>query len=274
MQLRISNLRPTLAGSALLALMLLLTACGPLLPPPVPADPRPTPAQEVRPLNGHESGIARSEDEIERQRRQEAGTVLPPPEPADPRPTPTREVRPLNGPELIIAGSEDEIERRRRQWLQGAGTVLAQDGAGYFMDVQTARLRQKLAGTGVAVERIENTTTITFPGNTSFETNSARLDPAMEPVLGAIARVLNEYHQSLIVVTGHTDNLGDRDHNQRLSEDRALAVGQQLLAAGIPSGRMVLIGYGPDRPVTEVDTPEGRALNRRVELIVHPLVEP
>lgn len=229
MQLLISNRRPTLAGSALLALTILLTACGPLLPPPEPGDPHPTPVREVRPLNGHE---------------------------------------------LVIVRSEDEIERQRRHWLQGAGTNLAPDSVGYFMDVQTARLRQELAGTGVAVERKENATTITFPGNTSFETNSARLDPAMEPVLVAIARVLNEYRQSLIVVTGHTDNLGDRGHNQRLSEERALAVGQQLLAAGIPPGRMVLIGYGPDRPVAEVDTPEGRALNRRVELIVHPLVEP
>jgi len=175
---------------------------------------------------------------------------------------------------LVIARTEDEIERQRGQWLQGAGTTLAPDSVGYFMDVQTARLRQELAGTGVAVERKGNTTTITFPGNTSFETNSAHLDPAMEPVLGTIVRVLNEYRQSLIVVTGHTDSLGDRGHNQRLSEERALAVGQQLLAAGIPPGRMVLIGYGPDRPVTEVDAPAGRALNRRVELIVHPLVEP
>ncbi len=67
-------------------------------------------------------------------------------------------------------------------------------------------------------------------------------------------------------IQGHTDSVGDRNYNQKLSERRAETVKAYLVLYGIDVSRMTVRGFGPDRPVAENDTEEGRALNRRVEL--------
>lgn len=68
-------------------------------------------------------------------------------------------------------------------------------------------------------------------------------------------------------VTGHTDNVGLHDHSVKLSEARAAAVVDALVTAGIPRNRLGSAGAGPDSPIADNNTDEGRAKNRRVELI-------
>lgn len=71
-----------------------------------------------------------------------------------------------------------------------------------------------------------------------------------------------------MIVEGHTDSRGDEDKNQALSERRAAAVLKYLVNKGVESSRLESRGYGPDQPIADNDTPNGREQNRRVEFII------
>ena len=78
--------------------------------------------------------------------------------------------------------------------------------------------------------------------------------------------LLNRYPKMKIEISGHTDNRGTSEYNQRLSEDRARAVTNYLIDHGIDGRRLSYAGYGKSRPITTNDTEEGRQTNRRVEV--------
>ena len=101
-----------------------------------------------------------------------------------------------------------------------------------------------------------------------FETGSATLTPTSSTQLAALAAVLKAYPSVAVSVGGHTDNTGDAAANKRLSAERAAAVKQALLGGGIAATRITDEGYGPEKPIASNDTEEGRAKNRRVELVV------
>ena len=99
-----------------------------------------------------------------------------------------------------------------------------------------------------------------------FESNQAQLKPGSYAVLDEIAAGLLSQPKIVIEVQGHTDNTGDTDYNQALSERRAQAVARYLIDKGVPAERVVPRGYGLTSPVATNETAEGRARNRRVEL--------
>ena len=101
-----------------------------------------------------------------------------------------------------------------------------------------------------------------------FETGSATLTNTSSAQLTALAAVLKAYPSVAVSVGGHTDNTGDAAANKRLSAERAAAVKQALLGGGIAAARITDEGYGPEKPIASNDTEEGRAKNRRVELVV------
>jgi len=103
-----------------------------------------------------------------------------------------------------------------------------------------------------------------------FDFNQASLKPGAREKLSKLAGILLAYPGSYhIEVEGHTDAVGSQDYNQRLSEDRAQSVSSYLLGAGISSDRVVAVrGFGKLRPVATNDTPEGRQMNRRVEIVI------
>jgi outer membrane protein OmpA-like peptidoglycan-associated protein len=99
-----------------------------------------------------------------------------------------------------------------------------------------------------------------------FADGSARLLPESRAVLDTVIDVLWQFpHIKRIEVGGHTDNLGSREANVRLSETRARAVREAILASGIAPERIVAKGYGPDRPIAPNTSDDHRARNRRVE---------
>lgn len=98
-----------------------------------------------------------------------------------------------------------------------------------------------------------------------FETGSARLKPESFLTLDEIARIMGEYPAYSLIISGHTDNIGNADNNQVLSEDRARACKDYLTNAGIPARRMTHIGYGQTKARADNSTASGRRLNRRVE---------
>ncbi len=103
-----------------------------------------------------------------------------------------------------------------------------------------------------------------------FEPNSPVLKPSSYPALDRIAEFLKQNPSIRLRIHGHTDigSLEDPKHNQRLSEDRAINVRQYLIRKGISPDRLEAVGHGNTQPIADNSTPEGRALNRRVEFEV------
>jgi len=87
-------------------------------------------------------------------------------------------------------------------------------------------------------------------------------------VLAKLAGILLIMEELNLRVEGHTDSTGSADYNQRLSERRAASVRDFLAQHGVAMDRLVAVGYGMDRPVATPETKEGRAKNRRVEIVI------
>ena len=170
----------------------------------------------------------------------------------------------------VISG--DDSRERRKHALIGAGVgALAGGAVGYYMDRQEAQLREQLVNTGVQVVRQGDHIVLSMPGNISFATDSADLNSSFYSVLDSVALVLNEYDQTLIEIAGHTDNTGANAYNQELSVRRASGVADYLRSRKIVAMRTEAFGLGEAYPVADNSTPQGRQLNRRVELTLVPL---
>jgi|TARA_B110000238_G_scaffold197646_1_gene240617 outer membrane protein OmpA-like peptidoglycan-associated protein len=170
----------------------------------------------------------------------------------------------------LISGNSSR-ERRERA-LIGAGLgAIAGGGIGYYMDVQEAKLRQTLSGTGVSVTRDGDNIILNMPSNITFGVNSADISSDFYEVLDSVTIVVNEYDKTLIEVMGHTDNTGSEQHNQQLSDRRARSVTDYLASREINSVRLEAYGYGEGYPVANNDTDQGRAKNRRVEIALVPI---
>jgi outer membrane protein OmpA-like peptidoglycan-associated protein len=162
-------------------------------------------------------------------------------------------------------------DRAKRAAIGAGAGALAGAAVGGYMDIQEAKLRKELEGTGVSVTRVGDELVLNMPGNVTFALNSADIRSDFYSVLNAVAIVLREYSKTLIEVTGHTDSTGSDAYNQQLSEQRAESVGNYLVAQKIQRTRIVTKGLGPRFPIASNDTPEGRSQNRRVELRLVPL---
>ncbi|HEY8351390.1 MAG TPA: OmpA family protein [Sphingomonadales bacterium] len=168
---------------------------------------------------------------------------------------------------VIIGGSN-----KRKSALIGAGIgALAGAGVGAYMDAQEAKLRRQLQGTGVSVTRDGNNIILNMPGNITFDTDSPVIRADFDEVLKSVALVLKEYNKTYVDVIGHTDSTGSLAHNQRLSEQRAESVANALVARGVIRERIMTRGMGPNYPIADNATPQGRALNRRVEIALVPI---
>jgi OOP family OmpA-OmpF porin len=100
-----------------------------------------------------------------------------------------------------------------------------------------------------------------------FETGKADLKPESSAPIAEVAKLLKNDASLRLFVVGHTDNVGGFDANTKLSQDRAAAVVQALVARGVPASRLKATGVGPYCPVASNRTDEGKAKNRRVELV-------
>lgn len=114
-------------------------------------------------------------------------------------------------------------------------------------------------------------TVITLSGGVLFASNASTLLPTAVIKLNEVADALIKGNpDSNLVVEGHTDSQGQRQYNLELGQKRADAVKNQLISRGVAADRIKSVGVGPDRPVADNKTAEGRANNRRVEIIVEP----
>jgi outer membrane protein OmpA-like peptidoglycan-associated protein len=174
------------------------------------------------------------------------------------------------GAVLGIATSKDKKKRKERA-LKGAGIgAIAGGGVGYYMDVQEAKLRQQLENTGVSVTRDGNNIILNMPSNITFAVDRSDVNPNFVETLGSVGLVLKEYKSTMIEVAGHTDSTGSDAYNQDLSQRRANAVSNILIANGVQAVRIDSVGYGEMRPIASNSSTAGRQQNRRVELTLLP----
>lgn len=171
------------------------------------------------------------------------------------------------------AATGDNAKERRERALKGAaiGGVTG-GGVGAYMDVQEKKLRERLQSVGVGISKDKETGAITLimPGNITFPTAQYSVLASFYPTLDAVADVLKEYNKTSITISGHTDNVGRDDANLTLSQNRANAVSQYLISRGVAGGRINAVGFGKSRPVADNSTENGRAQNRRVEIVINP----
>jgi outer membrane protein OmpA-like peptidoglycan-associated protein len=160
------------------------------------------------------------------------------------------------------------------------GAVGAMSGAaiGDYMDKQQKAFDEALAEeqrqNEIEIERMKDESLkLSLNNEVSFDFGKADIKPAFEPSLAKLTDVLQKYNRTTVRVVGHTDSIGSEESNQRLSERRAQAVTSYLASHGIPSSRLSSEGRGEREPRDTNDTEAGRALNRRVEIYVKPIVE-
>lgn len=143
-------------------------------------------------------------------------------------------------------------------------------GVGYYMDTQEAELRAELASTGVSVIRDGDNIRLVMPGNITFKTDSADINAGFYSTLNSVAKVLNKYDNSTVMVMGFTDSTGADAHNQMLSQSRANAVAAYLQGQGVKSTRFEILAMGASNPIADNSTATGRQQNRRVEIKIIP----
>ena len=104
--------------------------------------------------------------------------------------------------------------------------------------------------------------------NLNFETGSTKLTPDSVPTVNSLVVILKAYPAVAVRLEGHTDNTGDAAANKKLSLDRAIVVKEIMITGGVADARIGTDGYGEENPIASNQTDEGRAKNRRTELVV------
>ena len=141
---------------------------------------------------------------------------------------------------------------------------------GHNLDKQEKELKEI---PNTTVTRHEDKLVVTMSESIIFDLNSAALKPQSMQTVDQIATVMKNNPESDILVKGHTDSSGAEKYNQDLSERRANAVRNYLIAKGVAPARITALGFGMTMPIAPNDTSEGREKNRRVEIEIKPRPE-
>ncbi|MCX7357769.1 MAG: OmpA family protein [Alphaproteobacteria bacterium] len=164
-----------------------------------------------------------------------------------------------------LAGGDD-----RRNAMIGAGIgALGGAAIGNYMDRTYQNLRERLAGTGVGVERVsQSRIRLIFPADLTFDFNRDTVKSQAVGTLRDTGGVLRTYDQTTVDVIGHADSVGSDDYNLDLSARRANNVASILQSGGVQSVRILKEGHGEREPIASNETDSGRAQNRRVEVYI------
>ena len=164
----------------------------------------------------------------------------------------------------------DELHRARTDLASTKDQLAREKSAREEAERKAAQARadlQKIA----SVKQESRGMVITLSGSVLFQTNKAALLPAAVAKLHDVGEALIKGNPDAnITIEGHSDSQGQRQYNMDLSLERANAVKAQLVSHGVAADRITTVGVGPDRPIADNKTAEGRANNRRVEIIVQP----
>jgi len=165
--------------------------------------------------------------------------------------------------------TQDQLSSTRAQ-LNNAGQALVTEKTARAEAEKRARdaMNQLAASAAASVKEEARGTVITIPGSVLFASSKSMLLPDAQSKLSSVAEALKNQEDRQIVVEGHTDSQGADAFNRELSRARAQSVRDYLVSRGVPAARIRAEGFGSSRPVADNGNPEGRANNRRVEIIV------
>ncbi len=162
----------------------------------------------------------------------------------------------------VVTGEREADEILARA---GIGAAIGA-GVGAYMDSQEERFG-RIPGT--RVERVaDDVLLVHFDSDVLFAVDSAGLEPGARDTLDQVAAVLNDHPKTAVIIQGHTDSTGSEQHNQALSNRRALSVRDYLELRGVKPSRMSAFGFGESIPHADNDTERGRRLNRRVDILL------
>lgn len=179
---------------------------------------------------------------------------------------------------VVGAAAGSHVGGTRGAIIGGAVGALGGGAVGNYMDRQRRELEEKLAA-----ERARDELQITrlsgdalkigIASDASFDVDSATLKSNAQATYARIAAVLKDYDRTVIHIVGHTDATGSAAHNQSLSERRAAAVADYMTRAGVLPERVRQEGRGLREPIAGNDTAADRTRNRRVDIVIKPVVE-
>jgi len=177
----------------------------------------------------------------------------------------------------VVGGLANKDNRSKGALIGAVGGGIAGGAVGTYMDSQKKDLEKQLAPevqTGaINIQKVnQNDLLITMTSQTAFDFDSTVIKPGFYSTMDKIANVLIRYGKTHLAIVGYTDNVGTNQYNQTLSEHRAQAVNDYLRNKGVLVQRLVFLGRGETMSRAANTTEEGRRLNRRVEIIVEPIV--
>jgi outer membrane protein OmpA-like peptidoglycan-associated protein len=169
-------------------------------------------------------------------------------------------------------------KNKKKGVLIGAvGGGLAGAAVGSYMDKQKQDLDRVLApernSGAIQTDKLGgDIVRVTMTDQTAFEFDSAQIKPGFNSTMDKIADIAVRYGKTHLTIVGHTDNVGTAQYNQSLSLRRAQTVEQYFSSHGVVPERLAAEGKGESAPRASNATPEGRRLNRRVEIYIEPIV--
>jgi OOP family OmpA-OmpF porin len=170
----------------------------------------------------------------------------------------------------ILGGDERRVaaEIRKGGALTGVYVEAFNDGRDYELTiVESQTMKQEVVADAKVMRNDLADTGRTIVYGIYFDTASARIKPESEPALGEMVKLLKGAPALKVYVVGHTDSVGSLQSNLKLSSDRAASVGKAITERGVAASRLKSAGVGPYSPVASNDTEDGKAKNRRVELV-------
>ena len=171
----------------------------------------------------------------------------------------------------VLGGTRESGSDRLRNAAVGAA-IGAGAGAliGSSLDAQARELEQDFDNGSIDVINTGSELIVRMPEAILIATDRAQLNSALRSDLFVLSDSLNKYPQSIVTVTGHTDNTGTAAYNQNLSERRAVSVATVLRSGGVAPSRIRTQGAGESQPIATNQTAAGRAQNRRVDITITP----
>jgi len=165
----------------------------------------------------------------------------------------------------VAAVASREVELQARELEVQARAADEQARAAQAAEERARDLERELAD--LQARETDRGLVLTL-GDVLFDTGQSTLKPGALTTIDRLAQFMGDYPERAVMIEGHTDAAGSDETNQQLSELRALAVRNELLARGVDAARITTVGYGEARPVASNDTPAGRQQNRRIEVVV------
>jgi len=177
----------------------------------------------------------------------------------------------------VGAAASKKGKRTKGVVIGAVGGGIAGGLVGNYMDNQKKdferQLASEIASGAIELEKMPNhALRVVMTERTSFEFDSAAIKPGFYPAMDKISNIVNRYGKTTLDIVGHTDSVGSTQYNQGLSERRAQAVERYLLGKNVHPQRLSASGRGESTPRASNATAEGRARNRRVEILIEPVV--